>query len=309
MPVRTVRRGLLWASALAAALVAGCSLGGGGGDAGGEGGGATGTPQETGPDVEALRAAWAEAVNRACADGAAEIAQFALGLPVLVERRELSGAAAELASIEEGVAARMREVAPAPGDEELVEGMVTLYEQAGELRSRALAVPYAKRDRKFYAHFGSSEEARAEANAIAADLGATECTKEPPGRYASVDELAAVRWGDRASTLCRARDRTQMRLRPTDAAAHEAAARKWLRETRGLEPPKRYARKIKRSLDLFEEHFSTLEATSAAFNAGDIAGGEALNEKTNRLLRQSTDLFYDVGITIGFQRFCSTRPA
>jgi len=137
--------------------------------------------------------------------------------------------------------------------------------------------------------------AREEADAIAAELGAETCASEAPGPYSTVDGLAAVRWGDRASTLCRERDRAFMSFRPTDIAAFDAASRRWLRQMRALKPPEQYARKIDRFLDQYV--------------ASERAHDEGLTAKGNRLSSQSTRLMYDIGFEIGFMRFCSAKPA
>jgi len=166
-----------------------------------------------------------------------------------------------------------------------------------------------KRDRGFYALIRQSEDAREQADAIATELGAEDCAVEAAGPYATVDGFAAVRWGDRASKLCQKRDRTFARLRPTDTARFEAATRRWLREMRALRPPKRYARRIDRFLDQQVASERAIDAADAAFARGDIAAGEALVDTSNRLSRRSSELMYQVGVEIGFQKFCSTRRA
>jgi len=72
MPVR-LNRGVRGAGCLAALtlLVAGCSLGGESEDDA-EGADEQTGAAETGPDVEALRAAWADAVDAACSELDAE---------------------------------------------------------------------------------------------------------------------------------------------------------------------------------------------------------------------------------------------
>ncbi len=235
-------RGVRGAGCLAALtlLVAGCSLGGESeGDA--EADEQTGTA-ETGPDVEALRAAWAEAVDTACADLDAQIATLAQGLPAAVEQDGLAAAAEQLTAAETALQEGLAGSEPAPGDEAQVEEMAALYEQAGQLRMQAFGSKYAKADRRYYTLMSQSEEARAEADAIATELGADGCAAEAQGPYATLDGLAAVRWADRASQLCLARDQAFASFRPTDTARFDAATRRWLRQVavaqtaRGIRP-------------------------------------------------------------------------
>ena len=252
-------------------------------------------PAETGPDVEALRAAWAEEVGVACTGRDEQIETLARELPGVVEEDGLAAAAERFAPVEETMVESLAQAEAAPGDEAQAQEMAALYQEAGELRIQALQAKYVKRDRQFYALMEQSEAAREEADAIAAELGAETCASEAPGPYSTVDGLAAVRWGDRASTLCRERDRAFMSFRPTDIAAFDAASRRWLRQMRALKPPEQYARKIDRFLDQYV--------------ASERAHDEGLNAKGNRLSAQSTRLMYDIGFEIGFMGFCSAKPA
>ena len=94
MPVRLKNRGVRGAGCLAALtlLVAGCSLGGEAEDEP-QDAGEQSVAGETGPDVEALRAAWAEEVDAACTQRDEELATLAQGLPDVVERDGLPAAA------------------------------------------------------------------------------------------------------------------------------------------------------------------------------------------------------------------------
>ena len=307
MPVRR-NRGASGAACLAALtlLVAGCSVGGGDDEA------ASADEQtgaaETGPDVEALRAAWADEVGTACTERDAEVETLARSLPRVVERNGLAAAAEPVAAAEAALQASLAETEAAPGDEAQAEDMAALYQEAGDLRVQALAVKHAKGDRRFYALMEQSDEARAEADAIATELGAEACAAEAPGPYSTVDGLASVRWGDKASQLCRARDRAFMSFRPTDVARYDAAARRWLRQTRALGAPEQYAPRIKRFLDKYAASLQAQKQAAAAFSSGDIAAGEQLTAKGNRLVSESTKTMYDIGFAIGFVRFCSAKP-
>jgi len=42
--------------------------------------------------------------------------------------------------------------------------------------------------------------------------------------------------------------------------------------------------------------------------SGDFAAGDRLNAKGNRLVGESTEIMYDIGFAIGFDRFCSAKP-
>lgn len=309
MPVRLKNRGVRGAGCLAALtlLVAGCSLGGEG-DSNGEAAEDQTEAAETGPDVEALRAAWAEAADAACADADAQIETLAQGLPAAVEQDGLAAAAEQLAAAETALQEGLAGSEPAPGDEAQVEEMAALYEQAGELRMQAVGSKYAKGDRRYYALMAQSEEARAEADAIATELGADGCAAEAQGPYATLDGLAAVRWADRASQLCLARDRAFASFRPTDTARFEAADRLWLRQVRSLRPPEEYAPRIKRFLDKYVASIATHKQVEAAYASGDVATGERLQAKGNRLSSESTTLMYDLGFAIGFQSFCQAKP-
>lgn len=288
-------------------VVSGCSLGGGDDEA--QDAGEETDAAETGPDVEALRSAWAEQVSAACSERAAQIETLAQGLPGVVEEEGWTSAAEPFAPVDEAMLESMSEAEPAPGDEAQSQEMAALYQEAGELRTQALRAKYVKRDRQFYALMEESENAREEADAIATELGADGCAVEPPGPYSTVDGFAAVRWGDQASKLCGERDRAFKGFRPTDTDRFDAATRRWLRQTRALEEPEQYARRIKRFLDQYEASERAQDDALAAYNRGDPATGKRLNDKGNRLSSQSTDLMYDIGIEIGFTRFCSAKPA
>ena len=309
MPVRLKSRGVRGAGCLAALtlLVAGCSLGGES-DGNGEAADDQTEAAETGPDVEALRAAWAEAADAACADADAQIETLAQGLPAAVEQDGLAAAAEQLAAAETALQEGLTASEPAPGDEAQVEEMAALYEQAGELRMQAVGSKYAKGDRRYYALMAQSEEARAEADAIATELGADGCAAEAQGPYATLDGLAAVRWADRASQLCLARDQAFASFRPTDTARFDAATRRWLRQVRSLRPPEEYAPRIKRFLNKYDASIATHKQVEAAYASGDVATGERLQAKGNRLSSESTTLMYDVGFAIGFQSFCQAKP-
>jgi hypothetical protein len=311
MPARGGSRGFRRAGSLAVAgalFVSGCSLGGGDGDeprdAEGQNGGA-----ETELDIEALRAVWAEEVGAACTERNEQIETLAQGLPGVVERERLATAAAQFGPAEDTMLERITAAEPAPGDEGPAGQMASLYHASGELRILALRAKYVKRDRRFYASMKRSEDAREEADVIATELGAESCAGEAPGPYATVDGLAAVRWGDRASKLCRKRDHAFMSFRPTDTARFDAATRRWLGQTRALEPPKQHARKIQRFLDQYSASIQAHKDADAAYLRGDIETGERLTAKGNRLSSKSTNLMYDVGFAIGFERFCSAKPA
>jgi len=288
-------------------LLVGCSLGGES-DGNGEAADDQTEAAETGPDVEALRAAWAEAADAACADADAQIETLAQGLPAAVEQDGLAAAAEQLAAAETALQEGLAGSEPAPGDEAQVEEMAALYEQAGELRMQAVGSKYAKGDRRYYALMAESEEARAEADAIATELSADGCAAEAQGPYATLDGLAAVRWADRASQLCLARDRAFASFRPTDTARFEAADRLWLRQVRSLRPPEEYAPRIKRFLDKYVASIATHKQVEAAYASGDVATGERLQAKGNRLSSESTTLMYDLGFAIGFQSFCQAKP-
>jgi hypothetical protein len=311
MPARTNGRGVLAIASLAAAtalVVPACSLGGGDDEAPQSGDG-QGEAVETGPDVDALRAAWAEAVGAACTERNEQIETLARDLPAAVEEKGLAAAAKQLAPVEETMLTTMTAAEPAPGDEERAREMAALYQEAGELRIQAVGTGYFRRDRRFYDLMERSEDAREQANAIATELGAERCAAEPPGPYATVDGFAAVRWGERESKVCRERDRVLMSLRPTDAAGFAAATRRWLRQTRALEPPEQYADRIERFIEMYEASVRAQDDAEAAYQRGDIAAGERLTDKGNRLTTKSTEVMYDIGFAIGFEQFCSAKPA
>ena len=309
MPVRLKNRGVRGAGCLAALtlLVAGCSLGGEG-DSNGEAAEDQTEAAETGPDVEALRAAWADEVDAACTERDEEFATLAQGLPGVVERDGLPVAAESFAAAEATMQESVAAAEPAPGDEAQVEEMTALYQEAGELTAQAIRAKHANGDRRFYALMEQADEASAGGDAIATELGAEACATEPTGPYATVAELAAVRWGLRASELCRARDRAFMSFRPTDIARYDAAARRWLRQTRALGFPEQYAPRIKRFLDKYAASLQAQAQARTAFSSGENTTGEQLNAKGNRLVSESTELMYDVGFGIGFTRFCSAKP-
>jgi hypothetical protein len=309
VPVRGLNRGVVPVAGATAALtllLVGCSLGGGSDEP--QGADDQTEAVETGPDVEALRAAWAEEVEAACTDLDAQVETLAQGLPTAVEQDGLAAAAQQLAAAEAALQESLSGSEPAPGDEAQVEEMATLYEEAGELRMQALGSKYAKGDRTFYTLMAQSEEAQSEADAIAAELGADGCAAEAQGPYATLDGLAAVRWADRASQLCAARDRAFATFRPTDTARFDAATRRWIRQTRALRPPEEYAPRIKRFLDKYAASLGASEQAAGAFASGDIATGDRLVAKSNRLVRESNDLMYEIGFAIGFQNFCSAKP-
>ena len=276
-----------------ALVLSGCSLGGG--DDGAEDTGQETGAADTGPDVEALRTAWAEQMSAACSERDAQSETLAQGLPKVVDQEGWVTAAEQFASAEATMQESMGAAEPAPGDEAQAQEMAALYEQAGELRIQALRAKYVKRDRQFRGLMQESENAREQAAAIATELGADGCAAEPPGPYATVEGLAAVRWGDRASNLCRERDRAYMSLRPTDTSGFDAVTRRWLRQTRALEEPEQYARRIDRFLDQYEESARALD--------------KGLTEKSNQLISKSTELMYQLGFELGFDNFCSAKPA
>ena len=300
MPARKQSRGVRRVRLVAVALVlvvSGCSLGGGDDeaqDAGGETGAAETGAAETGPDVVALRAAWADEVGAACRERNTEIEPLARGLPDVVEQNGLAAAAAQFETVNQPMLERIDAAEPAPGDEEKAQEMADYYQEALQSEEQAVGTRYVRRDRTFDALMRESEAAREQAAAIATELGAEGCVDEPAGPYASAEGLAAVRWGYRASTLCRERDRAYMRLRPTDIARFDAVTRRWLRATRALASPDQYARRIDRFLDMYAE--------------SERAYKEGLTEKGNRLSSESTRLMYDIGFEIGFTRFCSAKP-
>ncbi len=309
MPVRLKNRGVRGAGCLAALtlLITGCSLGGESEaepqDAGEETGAA-----ETGPDVETLRAAWAEEVDAACTQRDEEFATAAQALPGVVQRDGLPAAAESLAAADATMQTSVAAAEPAPGDEAQVEEMAAAYQEASDLTAQAVRAKFANGDGRFYSLMGQAEEAEATGDAIATELGAESCATAPTGPYATVAGLAAVRWGDRASQLCRARDKAFMSFRPTDIARYNAATRRWLRQTRALGFPEQYAPRIKRFLAKYAASLQAQAQANAAFSSGDNAAGEQLNAKGNRLVSESTDIMYKIGFAIGFDRFCSAKP-
>jgi hypothetical protein len=309
VPVRLKNRGVRGAGCLAAVtlLVAGCSLGGESDDDAEAADEQTGAA-ETGPDVEALRAAWADAVDAACTERDEEFETLARALPGVVQRDGLTAAAEPFAAAEATFQESVAAAEPAPGDEAQVEEMTTLYQEAGDLTVQAVGAKFAKGDRNYYALMTQADEASGAADAIATELGAEACAAEPAGPYATAAGLAAVRWGDRASQLCRARDKAFMSFRPTDTARYTAATRRWLRQTRALGFPEQYAPRIKRFLDKYAASLQAQKQSAAAYASGDFAAGDQLNAKGNRLVGESTEIMYDIGFAIGFDRFCSAKP-
>lgn len=313
MPARREGRGGRRAAFLvvaAALCFSGCSLGGGDGEAQ-EAGGVAGAPvtvaadPEPEPDAATLRAVWAAEVGAACMARDERVQALARDLPGVVEEKGLAAAAAQFKPVNRTLVRRLNDAEPAPGDETRAPRMAALYGQAAQARARALGAKYVQGDRRFYALMRRSEAAREQADAIATELGAQQCTVEPPGPYATVAALAAVRWGDRASKLCRARDRTYSRLSPTATARFEAATQLWLRQMRALRPPDRYARRIDRFLDQQAASQRALDAADVAFARNRRAAGQALVDRSNRLTSQSSELMYRVALEIGFVSFCS----
>jgi hypothetical protein len=312
MPARRESRGVCRAAFLVVAstlLVSACSLGGDDGEvqeAGGAGVPAAPPPApEPEPDPELLRAAWATEVSAACAARNEQIEALARNLPAVVEQKGLAGAAAQFEPVDRRLLQRLRDAEPAPGDEERAQELAARLQAAGAARSQALGAQYLERDRRFYALMRRSAAARERAAAIATELGAQGCAVGPRGAYATVAGLAAVRWGDRASKLCRARDRTFARLRPTATARFEAATRLWLRQMRALRAPNRYAGRINRFLDQQAAAERALDAADVAFARNRPVVGEALVDKSNRLTSRSSELMYRVAFEIGFTSFCS----
>jgi hypothetical protein len=70
-----------------------------------------------------------------------------------------------------------------------------------------------------------------------------------------------------------------------------------------------HAGEIERFLDLCVASSQAQRDAEAAFDGGDIAAGERLNDKGNRLITRSAEAMDDIGFAIGFERFCSARPA
>jgi hypothetical protein len=288
-------------------LIAGCSLGGESDSDAEPADDQTGAA-ETGPDVDALRAAWADEVDAACTERDEEFATLAQGLPDVVQRDGLPVAAESFAAAEATMQTSVAAAEPAPGDEAQVEEMTALYQEAGDLTVQAVRAKHAKGDRRFYALMEQADEASAGGDAIATELGAEACATEPTGPYATAAGLATVRWGLRASELCRARDRAFMSFRPTDIARYDAATRRWLRQTRALGFPEQYAPRIKRFLDKYDASLQAQAQARTAFSNGDNTTGEQLSAKGNRLVSESTDIMYSIGFAIGFDRFCSAKP-
>jgi hypothetical protein len=312
MPARRASRGVRRAAfvVVAAALcVSGCSLDGGDDEvqeAGAAGGPAAPAPApEPEPDAEVLRAAWAAEVGAACAERNVQIEALARVLPGVVEDKGLVAAAARLAPVDRTLGQRLDDAEPAPGDEERAQEMTARLREAGAAWTRALGARYLEGDRRFYALMRRSAAARERAAAVATELGAQGCAVGPRSAYATVAGLAAVRWGYRASRLCRARDRTFARLRPTATARFEAATLLWLRQMRALRPPNRYAGRIDRFLDQQTAAERALDAADGAFARNRPAVGEALVDKSNRLTARSSELMYRVASEIGFTSFCS----
>ena len=304
---RRARRAALVVVA-AALCVSGCSAGGDDGEvqeAGGAAPAAAPPQPETEPDPGLLRTAWAVEVEAACAARNEQIEGLARNLPAVVEQRGLAGAAAQFVPVDRTLLQRLSDAEPAPGDEERAHELAARLREAGAARSQALGAQYLERDRRFYALMRRSATARGRAAAIATELGAQGCAVGPRGAYATAAGLAAVRWGDRASKLCRARDRTFARLRPTATARFEAATQLWLRQMRALRAPNRYAGRINRFLDQQAAAERALDAADVAFARNRPVIGEALVDKSNRLTSRSSELMYRVALEIGFTSFCS----
>lgn len=313
MPARRECRGVRRAAFLVVAatlFVSGCGLGGGDGEvqeAGDAAGVAvTGAAElESQPDAETLRAAWAAEAAAACIERNEQIEAIARDLPGVVEQKGLAGAAAQFERVNRAMVQRLNDAEPASGDELRAQEMTARYQQAVEMESQALGTRYVNRDRRFHALMRRSATERKQADAIATELGVQRCAVEPSGPYATAAELAAVRWGNRASRLCRARNRTFSRLRPTASERFEAATRLWLRQMRALRAPNRYARRIDRFLDQRAASERALDAADAAFARSRRAAGEALVDKSNRLTSRSNELMHRVAVEIGFRSFCS----
>ena len=97
------------------------------------------------------------------------------------------------------------------------------------------------------------------------------------------------------SQVCRARDRAYRKLRSTDLAGFDRLSAQFLAQVQMLRAPEPYAKRIARFLKQYEQYV-------AASQRGD-------HERANQLSETSSGLVYDLGFDMGFQRFCSARPA
>jgi hypothetical protein len=239
------------------------------------------------------RAIWVAAVDDACDERAGRIASVARDLPRTIERGGFQAGGAAMRDTAEDALAAIREAELAPDDAELGADLTAGYENAWLLEARAVAAPYKPRDRRFLALMNQAGEATDEANELADELGVTTCGKEVSGPYASTNGYAAVRWGMRASQLCRARDRAFGRLRSTDIAGFDRVSAQFLARMRTLARPEPYAQRINRFL---RDYAASLEAS----RQGDF-------ETSNRLVEKSSTLLYSLGFDIGYNKFCSTQ--
>jgi hypothetical protein len=248
---------------------------------------------QTGPDVEAERAQWAEAVNGACGSHGDALSVVIRDLPATVERDGLDAGASQMTEAAEETVNELRQAEPASGDEEQAASLVGGYEEAWTLEAQALAAPYRKQERRFARLMDDSEAARAEADAFAAELGANDCANEQAGPYAGRGGLAAVRWGLRVSELCRARDQAWRKLRPTDIAAFDRVSARFLAQLKTLPPPEPYRKRAAKLLKQYGEYVTSSQR-------GDF-------ERANQLSESTSKLMYDLGFDIGFQRFCTAK--
>lgn len=279
------------AAAVGLTFATGCSL-----DDGSDAGDTQASPATTAAeevDVEALRGEWAAEVNDACGSRAERLARDARDLPATIERRGFKAGGARLQTIADETVAEMRVAEPAPGDEARAAEMIDGYEEAWTLEARAVGAPYKKRDNRFASLMDQADAAREEADAIAAELGADECARKAPGPYANRNGFASVRWGMRASEICRARDDVFESLRSTDSAGFERADDRFFAEMKTLARPEPYAKRINRFMRDYGGHI-------AALKRNDV-------DESNRLRGSASSLLYDLGFELGYDRFCSAR--
>ena len=227
-------------------------------------------------------------------------------LPGVVQRDGLAAAAEPFAAAEATLQESVAAAEPAPGDEAQVEEMTSMYQEAGDLTVQAVGAKSAKGDGcpDGQARLGEARRPTRWRRTSARRA----CATPPAGPYATVGGLAAVRWGDRASQLCRARDKSFMSFQPDGhgsvrsrhppLAAPDARAR----VSRAVRP------RIKRFLDKYAASLQAQAQANTAFSSGDNSTGEQLNAKGNRLVSESTDIMYKIGFAIGFDRFCSAKP-
>jgi len=286
-------RYLLAAVAAAGGVIfaTGCSLGGA--DAADTQASPTTSAAAEEVDVEALRGEWAAEVNDACGSRAERLVRVARDLPATIERRGFKAGGARLETIADETVAEMREAEPAPGDEDRAAEMIDRYEEAWALEARAVGAPYKTRDNRFASLMDQADAAREEADAIAAELGADECAKKVPGPYADRNGFAAVRWGMRASEICRARNDVFKSLRSTDTAGFERADEQFFAEMKTLARPKPYAKRINRFMRDYAGHM-------AALKRNDV-------DESNRLSGRASSLLYDLGFELAYDRFCGAR--